>query len=306
MREAYTVKIFMIDGDPNGVRTIENDEWKGKALIFPRDAYEEATQERSEFKGQGIYILQGYEEDEAGQEIPVIYIGKTTDKFTSRLNQHSKNRLEWEEGILLSAPPEILHQGKVSWLEHKFIELAREIKRSRVENTVIPSLPQLSESDENEVQRFFNQALKVLPLGGFNVFNKEEKIKPQSSNKKNKTMRDTIIVPASMNREETFNKALFEEKAWWAIRISKEKMPHITHIAFYQTRPISAIQYIAEIDSFELYGDDGKYKVIFKDRPEKLPHIIEIGDQPHLAPQAPQYVSFDKLKTAKNLKELFK
>lgn len=66
---------------------------------------------------------------------------------------------------------------------------------------------------------------------------------------------NTIIVPA---REEGFNRVFLGENAWYAIKISSSMIPKIKYIASYQTAPVSAITYFAQVDKIEKYQDSAK------------------------------------------------
>lgn len=113
---------------------------------------------------------------------------------------------------------------------------------------------------------------------------------------------DTIVVPAN---EEGFNRAFLNENAWWAIRISSSMIDRIKFIAGYQTAPISAITYYAEVARIEKYRDTGKYIVYFRDKAKKIGPIELSVRKKGSAPQAPRYTTIKKLLRAKKLEEVF-
>jgi hypothetical protein len=113
---------------------------------------------------------------------------------------------------------------------------------------------------------------------------------------------DTIVVPAN---EEGFNRAFIGENCWYAIRISSSMLDRIKYIAGYQTAPISAITYYAEVARIEKYKDTGKYIIYFKEKAKQI-GPIELGvKKKGAAPQAPRYTTFKKLTAAKRLEEVF-
>ena len=77
---------------------------------------------------------------------------------------------------------------------------------------------------------------------------------------------DTIVVPAN---EEGFNDVFLGENCWYAIRISSSMIDRIKYIAGYQTSPISAITYYAEVTKIEKYKDSGKYIVTSRIKQKK-------------------------------------
>lgn len=47
--QPFSLRIFVADGDPAGLRLVERSNWIGKALVFPRKLYPE-VRSRSEFQ----------------------------------------------------------------------------------------------------------------------------------------------------------------------------------------------------------------------------------------------------------------
>jgi len=79
----------------------------------------------------------------------------------------------------------------------------------------------------------------------------------------------------------------------------------IKYIAGYQTAPISAITYFAEVARIEKYRNTGKYIVYFRNRARKIGPVKLSGKDKGLAPQAPRYTSFRRLKSAKTIGDVF-
>lgn len=87
---AYSVRLFMPHGDPDGLRVIDLPSWSGLGIAFPRAACKEVSQ-RDEFERTGVYILAGPDPD--GSVLPGLYI---TDQYMSIL------RKDWiEQGVMV-------------------------------------------------------------------------------------------------------------------------------------------------------------------------------------------------------------
>lgn len=86
---AYSVRLFIPHGDPDGLRIIDQPNWSGVAVAFPRAAYKEMSR-RDEFGRTGIYILVGPGPN--GSALATLYIGQS-DRIQTRLNGHHKNRI---------------------------------------------------------------------------------------------------------------------------------------------------------------------------------------------------------------------
>lgn len=113
---------------------------------------------------------------------------------------------------------------------------------------------------------------------------------------------DTIVVPAN---EEGFNEVFLGQSCWHEIRISSSMLDRIKYIAGYQTAPISAITYYAEVRKVEKYKDTNKYVVYFKDKAKKIGPVKLPKNIKGIAPQAPRYTNFKRLSKAKTLNDIF-
>jgi len=112
---------------------------------------------------------------------------------------------------------------------------------------------------------------------------------------------DTIVVPA---KKDGFERVFLGQNAWWAIRISGGMIPKIKYIAAYQTQPESAVTHVAPVEKIEPYGEAGKYKLVFSE-PAKPIGPIRFADAPSGFMQGPRYTTYEKLKFAKKVTELF-
>ena len=68
----FSIRIFVANGDPDGLRIIERSNWNGRAMVFPRSLLPE-VKKREEFGRTGVYLLLGPREDGEGE---LLYIGK--------------------------------------------------------------------------------------------------------------------------------------------------------------------------------------------------------------------------------------
>jgi len=66
-----TIKLFLIDGEPNGRLTCELSNWTGKAYKIPRIKIKDST-DREDLKNPGVYFLFGKNEEGKDQ----VYVGE--------------------------------------------------------------------------------------------------------------------------------------------------------------------------------------------------------------------------------------
>src|SRR5262249_55454935 len=60
--DPFTIRIFVPDGDPEGVRLIDRMNWTGIGIVVPRAKWP-TTKQRREFTNTGVYILDGFSEE---------------------------------------------------------------------------------------------------------------------------------------------------------------------------------------------------------------------------------------------------
>lgn len=305
MPNPFTIRIFVPDGDPEGVRVIHRMNWTGLGIIFPREKWP-STKQREEFSRTGVYILSGYKEAEV--ELPTIYIGEG-DVIRNRIDSHYQNKDFWDRGIAFTASNNSLNKAHAKWLEWALVNRALEAKRSILENGTEPQEPKLSEAERADTEAFLNEILQILPLLGLRVFETPKPVAtpeagagsgaaPASAGKEQP---DTIIVPA---QEDGFQETFIGENCWYAIRISGGMLSKIKFIAAYRSQPESKVTHYAPVARIEPYGEEGKYKLIFSE-PAKPVGPIPFADAPQGSMQSPRYTTLEKLLRARKLTDLF-
>ncbi|MGA8498287.1 MAG: GIY-YIG nuclease family protein [Xanthobacteraceae bacterium] len=305
MADPFTIRIFVPDGDPEGLRIIDRMNWTGLGIIFPRKDWQKIRQ-RADFSKPGVYILIGYIADD---DLPTLYIGQG-DVLRARLDSHVQTKDFWSKAIVFvsSASSGGLNRAHATWLEHSLIHRAIAADRSHLENGTEPQEPQLSEAEKADTQAFLREMIQILPLVGLNAFDAPKAVaEPMTKSvdtaapKKSADQPDTIVVPA---QKDGFDRVFIGENAWWAIRISGGMLPKIKYIAAYQSQPVSAVTHVAPVARIEPHGDSGKYKLIFSE-PAKPIKPIPFADAPSGFMQGTRYTTFTKLQTAKKVTDLF-
>ena len=94
MKFGKTIKIFLIDGDPNGRMSCELSNWTGKAYKIPRINIKDCS-DRSDLNNTGVYLLFGKNNEDQDQ----IYIGEA-ESTLKRIGQHLTQKDFWNETIV--------------------------------------------------------------------------------------------------------------------------------------------------------------------------------------------------------------
>jgi hypothetical protein len=151
-----TIKLFLTDGKPAGIRTAEISNWTGKAIAGPHSELTQLLQ-REELLSPGIYFLTGVDAD---TDKPTHYIGEA-ESVTKRLKQHDKR--EWNQVAAFVSKDENLTKAHIRYLEGALIILANQSNSVLVLNNA-SSGAKLPESDQAEMDVYLEKVLQLLPL----------------------------------------------------------------------------------------------------------------------------------------------
>ena len=300
--QAFTLRIFVPDGDPEGVRLIDRMNWTGLAIVFPRSEWQE-VRKRQEFERTGIYILTGYREGD--DDLTTVYIGQA-DGIRSRIDSHIKRKEFWDSGIVFVSSKE-LHRAHLTWLEYALVNRAVEAKRCHIDNGNVPQEPVMSEAEKADTHAFLQEVLQILPFVGLQAFEMPRAVAGldvsgrRATDVEHKDLRNVIVVPA---KAEGFKTVFLTQDCWHAVPIAGGMLDKIEYIAGYQTSPVSAITHYAPVSRIEPYGESGKYKLVFGEKAKPI-QPIPFGNAPLGSMQGHRYTTFERLMQAKTLTDLF-
>ncbi|MFZ4589486.1 MAG: GIY-YIG nuclease family protein [Ignavibacteria bacterium] len=171
MKFGKTIKIFLIDGDPNGRMSCELSNWSGKAYKIPRIKIKDCT-DRGDLISTGVYLLFG--KDEEGKEI--VYIGEA-ESILKRLNQQLNQKDFWNEAIVFISKDENLNKAHIKYLENRLHDIAKAANRYKVDNSIIPTQSAISEPDRAEMEEFIENIKMLVNTLGHKVFYEKREFK---------------------------------------------------------------------------------------------------------------------------------
>jgi len=161
----FSLRIFVANGDPDGLRFVDRSNWNGKAVVFPRAVYTE-VRARAEFQQAGVYLLLGPRPEGDGE---ILYVGEG-DPIGPRLNEHYAKKDFWTRAVFFIAGPGQLNKAHVQYLESRLVGRAKAAKRMLLDNGNIPAEPTLSEADRADMTVFLENILGILPILGIHAF----------------------------------------------------------------------------------------------------------------------------------------
>ena len=173
MKHGKTIKIFLIDGDPNGRMSCELSNWSGKAYKIPRVKIKDCT-DRDDLSSTGVYLLFGKDEEGKDQ----VYIGEA-ESILKRLNQQLTSKDFWNEAIVFISKDENLNKAHIKYLENRLHDKAKTANRYKVDNSIVPTQSSISESDRAEMEEFIEYVKLLVNTLGHKVFDEKREFKPK-------------------------------------------------------------------------------------------------------------------------------
>ncbi|MFS8173044.1 GIY-YIG nuclease family protein [Vreelandella titanicae] len=159
-----SIRIFLADGTPEGLRIVEKSNWTGRAVVANRSQLERALA-RSEMTQPGVYVLTGQTEDGAAK----LYVGEA-DALGERIKQHVSGKEFWTRMVAFTSTNEGLNKANVRYLEAGLLALAKTANQWALDNGTFPAPPPLSEADRADAEWFLAEMLVIFPLLGIDAF----------------------------------------------------------------------------------------------------------------------------------------
>ena len=166
MAYGRSIELFLANGTADSLIIAEFSNWNGKAIKIPR--IEVAKCDRDDFKQAGVYFLFYQKEGEKD----AVYIGEA-ENIKERLIQHIRdNRSEKEQSVWNTAIAFVgrdLNKALIRYLEHQFVEIARQCNRYKVltkntyKNTIV------KESQIEAMKEFIDNVRILINVLGYNV-----------------------------------------------------------------------------------------------------------------------------------------
>lgn len=165
MSQPRTIQIFLIDGNPRGLRLAEILSRTVQVMLVPRAQLDDALK-RPEVNAVGVYFLIGDSHDRAS---PLVYIGEAED-VGARLRQHQKQKEFWNVALICVSKTRYFTKSHAKYLEWYCHKVMAQVGRVELENSAVPAKPFVSESMESDLIDNFDTLRVLLGTLGFPFF----------------------------------------------------------------------------------------------------------------------------------------
>lgn len=175
MGRAKTIEMLLMDGKADGrVKCSLPGNWVGKVYKIPRESIE-LGKTRKDLNQSGVYFLFG----KTPEGKPEVYVGQAVERknghgITQRLLEHKKPSEDyWTEAVVLTTSDNSFGPTEVSYLEHKFYQMAVDAGQYEVHNANDPNAGNVSEEKEAELESHVDNTLLIIATLGYKVFTKD-------------------------------------------------------------------------------------------------------------------------------------
>lgn len=194
MSQGRSIRLFLVDGTPNGLLTAEIMNWTGHVLTGPRSKLSELVQ-RPEVGRTGIYFLVGPDPENSLK--PLVYIGESDD-VGKRLKQHNRPEDQggkdfWERVCLVTSKDQNLTKAHVKHLESVLINKAKQVGRCQLVNGTASEYSTLPEADLADMAFFVEQLRVVLPVLGFEFLRSMRASEPSAASQSQPSMSPVFV-----------------------------------------------------------------------------------------------------------------
>jgi hypothetical protein len=166
-----SIRLFLVDGTPQGMRTAEVGNWTGMALVCPRTDLARLAK-REEVRRTGVYLLVGHSESSTSRV--AVYVGEGDEVWT-RLASHDNDvdKEFWTSVVFFVSKDENLTKAHVRWLEAALVREIKHGKRAELINGNEPLGGRLPEADTADMETYFDNLRLLLSTLGVDVFGTE-------------------------------------------------------------------------------------------------------------------------------------
>lgn len=172
--KARSINIFLVDGEPDGIRMAQVSMSTIQAIAFRRNQLKRVRDEFPEIERPGVYILIG--DDGSQGERMQAYIGES-ESVGSRLAHHNSSggalaKSFWEDTVVLISKDENLNKSHARYVEACLVRAAGGNARWVLPNSKMPAgdAGRLSMPERASMDEFVDQSRTLVGALGWDLF----------------------------------------------------------------------------------------------------------------------------------------
>lgn len=161
------IRIFLVEGDPDGIITAEIQNMTIYTTYFPRTKIR-SFKNRNEASKPGIYFLIGDNIENPFK--PIVYVGEGSpviDRILSHDKDKDNKKEFWDKCIVFSSKDDYLTKTQIQYLESKAVTDTHNIQGAELNNIQQPKEPVISEVDRAEMEEFYINIKLLLKTFGY-------------------------------------------------------------------------------------------------------------------------------------------
>lgn len=170
-----SINIFLLDGDPNGIRVAQISMSTIQAIAFRRNQLKRVCNAFPEIERPGVYVLIGGDENEPDRQL--AYIGES-EGVGARLSYHNSNETGrdakgfWTDTVVLISKDENLTKSHARYVEACLIRSVGSNPRWTIPNMKRPSedAGKLPLPDRAAMDEFVDQTKTLVGALGWDLF----------------------------------------------------------------------------------------------------------------------------------------
>lgn len=170
MGKSKNFNVFLMDGDVTGRIKCTLLNWTGLVYKVPRPHLGKCDNVEG-LKRSGVYFLFGKND----QDVDEVYIGqagnrKNGEGILLRVKEHLKDEMYFKDAVIVTTQNNLFGPTEISYLENKFMNMAKDIGRYKIINQNEPNIGNVTEEKESELEDFIEYSEMVLGVLGYKIF----------------------------------------------------------------------------------------------------------------------------------------
>ncbi|MFW0121849.1 GIY-YIG nuclease family protein [Rothia sp. CCM 9419] len=241
MPSPKTIQLFLMDGVVDGRVKSTLANWTGLVYKIPR-TFIRGAQDIPALEQTGVYFLFGIDESD-GQGS--VYVGQAGTRQNGRgvlgrieEHCHDANKDYFNQAVVMTTSNNSFGPTEISYLEHRFTQIAKDARRYHVKNGNLPSRGNITEEKQAELEEFISYAELVMGSLGFFVF--EPLVRPRDTPQEETQKQKAPVLELKERGAVATGQQTSEGFVVFVIHKFALKLPELAHQEFFSNVNVTA------------------------------------------------------------------